>query len=385
MATYTAGIVGCGSISQFHYDGYVLTDDIEVIAVTDPVEVARARYVAENGQLRQYDSLEAMLEGAAPEIVSVCTQHGLHADHVVAAARAGVKGVICEKPMAIGAGDAARMLEACEESGTKLVIGHQRRFTAGWEKARELVRNGAVGNPVLMTNKIAQGLANIGTHSIDGSRFVLGDPEPRWVMGAFERLTDRYERQVPIEDRSLALVHFEGDVQLSIQNELYTDGWTCRAFTLYGSDGTMEIDVAGVRLLSGSSGGWQEIDIGMPADEVIEIGGATNAAQVRELLEWIEGGPEHRGAGRNAKFTVDIMMAIYESARRRQLIKLPMQEQGYPLEQMLAASELPVTEEGAYDIRDFLSWEGVDEKDYRRLLASGLRHVQIMQQLKGQS
>ncbi len=385
MPKYRAGMVGCGAISQAHVDGYELADDIELVAIADPVAAARVRYAGDDGSVQEFKTLEAMLEGVAPDIVSVCTRHGLHAEHVVTAARAGVKGIICEKPMAIGSGDATRMVEACEESGTKLAIGHQRRFCQGWEKARQLIAEGAIGKPVMVTNKIAEGLANIGTHSIDGSRFVLGDPEPTWVMGAVERLTDRHERDIPIEDRCLGLVHFASDVQLFLQADLYREGWTCRAFPIYGSEGIMEVDIAEVRLLSSSSAGWTDVDIGIPHDEVVEIGGVTNAAQVRELLDWIEGGSEHRSSGRTARVTVDIMMALYESARRRQVINLPMEEQGYPLEKMIAAGELPVAEPGAYDIRGFLNWDGVDRDEHVHLKETGLNHGEIMRKLREQS
>ncbi len=376
---YTAAIVGCGSISQAHVDGYDLVEEVELVAVADPVATARSRYAGDG--VREYDTIEAMLEAAAPDLVSVCTWHGLHADLVVTAARAGVKGIICEKPMAIGSGDATRMIEACEASGTKLVVAHQRRFTAGWEKARQLMREGAIGKPVMATNTIFDGLANIGTHSIDGTRFVLGDPEPVWVMGAVERRSDRFERGTPIEDCCIGLVHFAGDAQLFIQSDLVREGASCSSFPVYGTDGTIQVDTAGVRLLNNASGGWTDIDIGVPPDEVRDIGGPTNAAQVREFLAWIEGGPEHRGAGRNARFTVDIMMALYESARRRQVVHLPLAEQGYPLEKMIASGELPVTEPGTYDIRGFHSWEGVDDGEYEKLRQAGLSHGEIMRKL----
>ena len=126
--TYTAAIVGCGSIGHAHMDGYNLVDQVEVIAVADPVEAARRIYVEEYGIPQQYDTVEEMLETAKPDIVSVCTWHLLHPGPTIAAARAGVKGVICEKPMAIGMGPADSMVDACDASGTKLVISHQRRL-----------------------------------------------------------------------------------------------------------------------------------------------------------------------------------------------------------------------------------------------------------------
>ena len=82
------------------------------------------------------------------------------------------------------------------------------------------------------------------------------------------------------------------------------------------------------------------------------IGDRTHVAQVQELLTWIEGGPEHRGAGRRARATVEIMMALYQSAREHQVVRLPLAEPGNPLELMVAEGKLPVRVPGRYDIRD---------------------------------
>lgn len=380
---YTAAIIGCGSIAHAHMDGYALVDNVDVIAIADPVANARDQYLRTYAELnlQAFDAVDDMLATAKPDIVSVCTWHLLHPAPTIAAARAGVRAVICEKPMAIGMGAADSMEQACQQSGTKLVISHQRRFTKGWETARELVRQGAIGKPLFVTNKVAEGLTNWGTHSIDGSRFVLGDPQPKWVMGAVERRTDRYERDTAIEDACLGLVHFEGDVQLFIQSDLMREGATAGSFQIKGTEGMMEVSESQVRLMNATSNGWHDVDLGVGEGD-LAIGGNTNAAQVRELLQWLEGTvDEHRGSGRQARVTVEIMMGLYESARRQQTINFPLQEKGYPLELMINEGRLPVEVEGRYDIRAFLSWEGVDPERYRELVAEGKAHNQIMRQL----
>ena len=157
---YKAAIVGCGSIGHAHMEGYQLVDEVEVVAVADPVPAARQRYIEQYGIPQQYDTVEEMLAQAQPDIVSVCTWHLLHPAPTIAAAQAGVKAVICEKPMAIGMEAADAMVDACAASGTKLVISHQRRFTPGWEKARQLIAEGVIGTPLFVTNKVADGLTN---------------------------------------------------------------------------------------------------------------------------------------------------------------------------------------------------------------------------------
>jgi predicted dehydrogenase len=185
---YKAAIVGCGSIGQAHMEGYERLDNVDVIAVVDPLEAARNMYMTEYGIPQGYAKVAEMLEKAQPDIVSVCVWHLLH-DTVTAEVAAGpsVKGIICEKPMAIGMGRADAMVDVCEANGVKLAISHQRRFTPGWEKAKELVEDGAIGIPLRADLRVKEGLANWGTHSIDGARYILGDPIAEWVMGAVER------------------------------------------------------------------------------------------------------------------------------------------------------------------------------------------------------
>ena len=381
MARYTAAIVGCGSIGNAHMEGYNLIDDIEVIAVCDPSLAARKTYMDEYGIEGEFESVAEMMAQAKPDIVSVCTWHLLHPAPTIAAAKGGAKAVICEKPMAIGRGAADSMVDGCTENGTKLVISHQRRFTHGWEKARALVEEGAIGEPLFVTNKVAEGLTNWGTHSIDGSRFVLGDPVAEWVMGAVERRTDRFERDTLVEDACMGLVHFAGGLQLFIQSALMREGATAGSFDIRGSEGFLCVSETKVTLMNAATNGWQDIDLGL-AEGDKAIGGNTNAAQVKELIAWIEGDVEkHRNAGTTARETVEIMMALYESARQNHVIHMPLTEKGYPLELMVAEGRLPVEVEGRYDIRGFLKRDSIDEQKYKELWDQGMGHHQIMRQL----
>ena len=381
--SYSAAIVGCGSIAHSHMQGYELVDDVEVIAVVDPLKTARSQFVEEYGIPQQYPTIEAMLEKTLPDIVSICTWHLMHPPQTIAAAQAGVKGIICEKPMAIGLGAAESMAEVCRTRGTKLVIGHQRRFTPGWEKARELMRQKAIGSPLWVNCRVADGLTNWGTHVIDGARFVLDEPAALWVMGAVQRRTERYERGTPIEDCCMGLVQMVGNTQLFIQSDLGAEGASAEGFMIQGTEGVLDVHQAGVKLFNGDSNGWQQVVLSTEESEIPGIGGQTHAAQLRELVEWIEGGPEHRGSGRRARDTVEIMMALYESARRHEVIHLPLREKGYPMELMLEEGLLTVKQAGPYDIRGFLKRQNVDEAAYALMRSQGLPHFQIMRKLHG--
>ena len=375
---YKAAIVGCGSIGQAHMQGYQRLDNVDVVAVVDPLEPARKMYMDEYGIPSGYATVEEMLEKSEPDIVSVCVWHLLH-DTVTAEVAIGpsVKGIICEKPMAIGMGRADAMVDVCEANQVKLAISHQRRFTPGWEKARELIEDDAIGIPLRADLRVKEGLANWGTHSIDGARYILGDPIAEWVMGAVERRTNKYERNTAIEDACMGLIHFGGSLQFFIQSDLWDRNCDAGKFFIRGTEGMLHVTETLLKMFNAETQGWKSIDLGLKEGDQA-IGGNTNAAQTRELIEWIEGGPESRGSGRIARDTVEIMMAMYESARRNMTITLPLKEKDYPLELMINEGKLALEDEERYDIRGFLDRSQIDENRFQQLKDDGIPHHQAL-------
>ena len=375
---YKTAIVGCGSIGQAHMQGYERLDNVDVVAVVDPLEPARKMYMDEYGIPSGYATVEEMLEKSEPDIVSVCVWHLLH-DTVTAEVAIGpsVKGIICEKPMAIGMGRADAMVDVCEANDVKLAISHQRRFTPGWEKARELIEDDAIGIPLRADLRVKEGLANWGTHSIDGARYILGDPIAEWVMGAVERRTNKYERDTAIEDACMGLVHFGGSLQFFIQSDLWDRNCDAGKFFIRGTEGMLHVTETVLKMFNAETQGWKSIDLGLKEGDQA-IGGNTNAAQTRELIEWIEGGPESRGSGRIARDTVEVMMAMYQSARRNMVITLPLKEKDYPLELMINEGKLPLEDEERYDIRGFLDRSQIDENRFQQLKDDGIPHHQAL-------
>jgi UDP-N-acetyl-2-amino-2-deoxyglucuronate dehydrogenase len=360
MAEYRVGIVGCGGISRVHAKAYQSTSNTEIVCCADIKEEAVSKFGEEFNipESSRYLSHEAMLESEELDIISVCTWHGSHSPITVDACKAGLKGVLCEKPMATSLGEADAMLEASAASGTKIAIGHQGRFRPVSVKARDLILAGAIGQPTAAFRRDSDGLLNNGTHAIDGVCFLLGDPKAEWVMGQVSRYTDKWERRVRIEDCCMGLVCFEGGTRFVIESDLPEPGHP--GPSVYGTEGAIRIERGAVYLMNPKQAGWQEIKpgepIARPEDTVMQAGWSAPAeaspTQVAELIAWIEGRiEEHRGSGRHARATMEIMMAIYESLRTRDVVRLPLQTRESPLELMIDSGALPVTKPGKYDIR----------------------------------
>ena len=148
--TYRVGIIGCGGTGRSHSRSWGNNPRAEVVAAMDIYEESAKRLADGYDIPATYTDVEEMLKKEDLDIVSITTWQGPRAEATVAAAKAGVKGIIGEKPMAASLGQADAMLEACEANDVKLIIGHQRRYSAPNIEARRLVaagRNRFTDNP----------------------------------------------------------------------------------------------------------------------------------------------------------------------------------------------------------------------------------------------
>ena len=126
---------------------YTQNPATELVAVMDVNTESAKRLSDEFSVSAVYTDYNQMLEKEALDIVSITTWQGVRAEITVAAAKAGVKGILGEKPMAASLGEADTMIAVCEEHGAKLVIGHNGRFNPANTEIRRLIQDGAIGQP----------------------------------------------------------------------------------------------------------------------------------------------------------------------------------------------------------------------------------------------
>ena len=339
---YRAGIVGCGGMGRSHAKAWTEHPAVELVSVAD-IDKGVAQHFAEEFDVPEvFADYHEMYRDAALDVVSIPTWQGVRAEIAVAAADAGIRGIIGEKPMASALGEANEMIEACDRNGAKLVIGHQNRFNPTNTEIRRLVAGGAIGQPTLLYEraKPMAGLLNTGTHGIDLWRYFLSDPETSWVIGQTSRTSDRWERRSRCEDLCMGLVCFEGGTRAVYEGDLPQPG--VEMPRIYGTEGKITTGEGGVVLLQTHElSGWREIH---PTPEPKN--------QYEEFIDWLEEKiPEHRSTGRQARYTLEIMMAIYESLRIKNVVVMPLEIRESPLELMVQDGTLPVIKEGRYDIR----------------------------------
>jgi UDP-N-acetyl-2-amino-2-deoxyglucuronate dehydrogenase len=123
---YRIGLIGCGRISQYHFDAIEKVEGLQVAAVCD-VDESRARAAGQKLGVPWFTSAEKLVQQKDVDLVTVCSWSGLHPEHGILAANAG-KHVIVEKPMALSMESAEALVNACDVAGVRLFVVKQNRL-----------------------------------------------------------------------------------------------------------------------------------------------------------------------------------------------------------------------------------------------------------------
>ena len=147
-------VVGCG-IGRQHLDAYrSLPDLFEVAAICDVDETKAREVAAAYGIGRVLTDVTALCQQDDLDVVDLCTPPYLHARQTLQALEAG-KHVICEKPLCGSLEDADRVAAAEKQSGRRVMPIFQYRFGHGIQKLRLLVDRGIAGRAYLTTVETA--------------------------------------------------------------------------------------------------------------------------------------------------------------------------------------------------------------------------------------
>jgi predicted dehydrogenase len=188
------GIIGAGFARTTQIPGFRNCNDARIVAIAS-AHRERAEEVAREFAIDHVeDDWRALIARDDIDLVSIVTPVVTHCEMSLAALAAG-KAVLCEKPMAMNAGEARRMTDRAREAGVLALIDHELRFLTGRVKLHDLLRRGDIGKvrhvrlilradsradpnwPWNWWSDIKQGggaLGAIGSHTIDGFHWLLG-------------------------------------------------------------------------------------------------------------------------------------------------------------------------------------------------------------------
>lgn len=262
MKKCRVGVIGLG-MGKSHINGYQQHDQAEVVAVADP-DKERCSLVCKQFQIpSSYSSAEEMLEKEKLDVVSVVTPNKFHKSLTIAALEAGCH-VLCDKPMAMNAGEAREMIAVSEKTGNRLMINFSYRFTEQSWAIKKQVERGVLGDVYFARTfwhrrrglpgfggwfgqkDLAGGgpLIDLGVHRIDLALWLMGYPKPTWVIGSTydhiaTRLAKESGKKFDVEDLAVGMIKFENGATLEVEASwaanISDSEWM--ETRLYGTDG----------------------------------------------------------------------------------------------------------------------------------------------------
>ncbi|MEN8373859.1 MAG: Gfo/Idh/MocA family oxidoreductase [Gemmatimonadota bacterium] len=228
---FRVGILGTGGISQVvHLPTLTRMRGVEVSCVADR-DAAKAGTLAERfGVPEAHASDEDLLGDAGLDAVVVATPSHLHEDHAIAALRAG-KHVLVEKPIALSAEGAKRVLEAAEEAGKVLMVALNNRYRPDARALRPFIKGGELGEvfhvrvgslkrktraarPTWRHDPESAGggaLMDLGVQALDLALWLLGYPGVERVVAHAHRPSGS-----TVEDAASALMRCQGGAAISL-------------------------------------------------------------------------------------------------------------------------------------------------------------------------
>ncbi len=316
VGSQKVAVIGCGRVSGEHFAGFDGTSSALVVAGSDLSAAALAAALDDWPALRVFRDTNQMLAEIRPDLVSVCTWPQEHAEHVRAAAHAGAKGILCEKPIALSLAEIDEMIEVCRQAGTKLGCGHQYRFHPVFELARQQIQAGALGKVRQVRGAIRGSLANNGPHLVDTVRFVLGDMPAEQVEFVCRRAQPVIERGLPCEESGNCTITFAGHIVAELE-------------TGHPDPSTFWIEVTGTAGVLRVTPGSLEINGQQQTFDRDATLATARARQFGEFVEWTRGKRATYAAdAAAAALTAEIVLAGYESVRSGESVELPLKNRG---------------------------------------------------------
>jgi predicted dehydrogenase len=346
MQPTRVAMLGAGFISEIHVESYQrFVPEAEVVAVYSR-SASRAEAFAQRHHIPgSFTSVEALLEESGCDIVDICLPNMLHHRSTLAAARAG-KHVIIEKPFCMTLEEADEMIAVCRAEGRKLMYAEELCFAPKYERVRQLVREGAIGDVYMLkqlekhsgphsdwfydVNQSGGGvLMDMGCHAFAWVRWMLGGaPVVKSVWSSMN--TVLHKGRTHGEDNAVSVVEFEGGAIGLAEDSWARHGGMDDRVEAYGTGGYIEAD-----LFRGNSAlTYSEKGYGYALEKASTTQGWTftifeeafNQGYPQELRHFVRAVREDTTplvTGDDGRAVLEMLYAAYASARTGQKVALP--------------------------------------------------------------
>jgi UDP-N-acetyl-2-amino-2-deoxyglucuronate dehydrogenase len=337
------GLIGSGNISGTHARAASAIPGVKIVAVYGP-HAERVQKLAGEYSACGYTDLDRFLDHRPMDAVAIGTPSGLHAAHGVAAARRGLH-VLVEKPIDITTARADTLIDAAREHDVKLGVFFQDRFAPGVRALKALVDEKRLGRPLLASARVKwyrprEYYANStwrGTRSLDGGGALMNQGVHTvdllwWLLGSVRRvvaITTAAWHAIEVEDTALALLEFENGVVATLEATTAAFPGYPRRVELTGTEGTAILEddrLVSADLRSENATGRSEspaMAVASPRSSspiVADVSG--HRAVIEDFIAAVKHDRPPCCDGREARHSVALVEAIYESARRRVAVEV---------------------------------------------------------------
>lgn len=333
------GIIGCGRVAPRHAQSINQLDSTELVAVADVKDARAASFAADHGGAH-YADYRRLLDRSDVDAVSVCVPSGMHAQIAIDAMQAG-KHVLVEKPIAIRLEDADRMIEVARQEGVTMAVVLQNRYNHPMQQVRKLIDEGRLGRLYLGNACVrwfrpqsyyqdewhgtwamdGGALMNQSIHHIDALQWFMGP------VASVNAYTATLAHEMEAEDVGVASLRFVSGALGVIEGSTLT--WPQNlegSVAVFGERGSVKIGGTALnRITLWKVDGQLEQESEILTSQRVDppsVYGYSHREVIRNFAESVLAGVQPHTTGQEARRSLELVLAIYESAREHKEVHL---------------------------------------------------------------
>jgi len=337
------GVVGCGVVADYHIGAIADTGGARLVAVSDVVE-ERARQVGEQRGVAWHTDYREMLQSPDVDVVCICTPSGLRIPIATDAAAAG-KHLIIEKPIDVTLENADRIIRAAQDAGVELMCIFQLRYGEAVNQVRQAVHAGRLGKVVLgdayikwyRPQEYYESAAWRGTWEMEGGGALMTQGIHtvdllQWIMGPVKRVSagmGALVHDIEVEDTIVATLEYESGALGVIEATTASHPGMPARLEFSGDKGTIvvEADQIAAWNVEGEPAPLADVggtDVAKAASDSKTFGTEGHKAQIAEMVQVVTSGGHPAIDGPEGRKAVELILAIYQSARSGAPVELPL-------------------------------------------------------------
>jgi predicted dehydrogenase len=327
--TIKLSIAGLGWWGKVMIERLTISDKLEIVSLIDPFPDEESQKIAKNHNLEIYKDFDEALSLSKSDAIILCTPNSFHMEQTIKASKLGIH-VFCEKPLSLKSIEVKKMIDACNENGLILGVGHERRFEKGWMRLKDIVTSNKLGSIMYAEGHFshdklaglpsdnwradpkfapAAGMTGMGVHLTDLMIWLFG-PVERVFATTAKRVLDFKTGDVV----TASLQHHSG---LSTQITAILKTTHYQRVTIWGENGWVELVDSSHPDTPGPSYMKTVMNDGTVEEENFEWTD-TVSANIHNFIDSINGEREYLFTDVEKFQNISVLEAIYQSSLSKQ-------------------------------------------------------------------